>query len=222
MLRAMRAVFERDLRLSARSFGTSAMTVLFFLLALSLFPLGVGASPDLLARIGPGIIWVLALLSVLLSLERLFQTDFDDGSLELMAQAPVPLELLILAKAFAHWLVSGLLLVLISPLLAIMMAMPSETLWIVPASLLLGTPSLVLIGAIGAALLVGARAGGAFLALLVTPLMIPVLIFGVGAIDAGVMGLGSSVYWLILGAILLAAAAATPFAVAAALRLALE
>lgn len=222
MIRALAAMIARDLRLAARGLGATLMVVFFFVLALSLFPLGVGAGPALLARIGGGVLWVLALLSVLLSLERLFQADVEDGSLDLLAQAPVPLELLVVAKLLAHWLTSGLLLALVSPLLVLMMAMPPQALWVVPVSLLLGTPTLLLIGAIGAALLAGSRAGGAFLALLVAPLMIPVLIFGAGAVDAGVSGLGAGVYWLILGAMLLAAMALTPFATAAALRLAQE
>lgn len=222
MMRPLLAVLRRDLRLARRRGGETLLGVLFFVLALALFPLGVGPSPDILSRIGGGVIWVLALLAVLLSLDRLWQSDLEDGSLEQMALAPVPLELVVLAKCAAHWLSSGLLLVLVAPVLALLMAMPGEAMLVMPLTLLLGTPTLTLVGSIGAALLLGARRGGALVALLVLPLYIPVLIFGVSAADAALMGLGGGAQLLILGAMLLAAAALAPFAAAAALRLALE
>lgn len=222
MMRPLMAVLRRDLRLARRRGGETLLGVLFFVLALSLFPFGVGASPDILARIGGGVIWVLALLAVLLSLDRLWQSDFEDGSLEQLALAAVPLELVVLAKCAAHWLTSGLLLVLVSPFLAVLMSMPGEAMLVLPLTLLLGTPVLTLVGGIGAALLLGARRGSALVALLVLPLYIPVLIFGVSAAEGALSGLGGTAQMLILGAMLLAAAALAPFAAAAALRLALE
>ena len=143
-MRALASLLRRDLRLAFRSAGETALGLGFFVLALSLFPFGVGAAPDLLARIGAGIIWVLALLAVLLGLSRLWQADYEDGSLELMALAPVPLELLTVAKCLAHWLTSGLLLAAVSPLLAVLMSLPAAALWVLPAALLVGTPTLTL------------------------------------------------------------------------------
>jgi len=220
--RAFAAVLLRDLRIALRRLPETLLSAVFFVLALSLFPLGVGASPEVLARIGAGVIWVLALFAVVVSLERLFQNDFEDGSLELLVLAPVPLELLVVARCAAHWLASGLLLVLVSPLLAVLMGLPPEALWVLPLSLLLGTPTLTLVGAVGAALLLGSRRGGAATALLVLPLEIPVLVFGVSAVDGYLLGLGGAAQLLILAALLLLALAATPFAIAAALRLAYE
>ncbi len=221
-MRLLWAVLRRDLRLAFRRPAQTLLGTIFFALALSLFPLGVGASAEILSRIGAGVIWVLALFAVLLSLERLYQTDYEDGSLELMLLAPLPLELLVVGKCLAHWLTSGLLLVVVSPLLAILMNLPPEALWVLPLALLLGTPTLTLIGSIGAALLVGSRRGSALTALLVLPLYIPVLIFGVSAVDGYLLGLGGFAQLEILAAFLLAALALTPFASAAALRLALE
>ncbi|MCB1992574.1 MAG: heme exporter protein CcmB, partial [Geminicoccaceae bacterium] len=208
--------------LAWRSPAETLLGVVFFLVALALFPLGVGASPDILARIGAGVIWVLALLAVLLTLDRLFQHDHEDGSLDLLLLAPLPLELAVLAKCAVHWLTSGLLLVVASPILALLMNLPADAFWALPLALLLGTPSLTLIGAIGAALLLGSRRGAVLTALLVLPLYIPVLIFGVAAVDGVVLGLGARAPFLILGAIQLAALALAPLAIAAALRLASE
>src|SRR6478736_3201667 len=221
-MEALAALFRRDLALAYRRLADTTMGLVFFVVALSLFPFGVGASPDILARIGAGVIWVVALLAVLLTLDRLWQADFDDGSLELILLSPVPLELLVVTKCLAHWLTSGLLLVVTSPLLALLMNLPIDGLWALPVALMLGTPTLTLIGSIGAALLLGSRRGGVLIALLVLPLYIPVLIFGVAAVDAALLGLGGSAPFLILGAMLLLALALTPFASAAALRLALE
>lgn len=222
MLAAALAVLRRDLRLALRRPGDSLLGIVFFVLALSLFPLGVGASPEVLARIGAGVIWVLALLAVLLGLERLWQADFEDGSLELLLLAPAPLEVLVVAKCVAHWLTSGLILTLAAPLLALLMGLPPEALWALPAALLLGTPTLTLLGAIGAALLLGSRRGSVLAALLVLPLYIPVLIFGVSAVDGYLLGLGGRAQLMLLAAMLLAALALAPFAIAAALRLAAE
>jgi heme exporter protein B len=198
------------------------MGLAFFALALSLFPFGVGASPDILARIGAGVVWVVALLAVLLTLDRLWLADYEDGSLELMLLSPLPLELLVVVKCLAHWLTTGLVLAAASPLLGLMMNLPFEGLWAVPLALLLGTPTLTLIGSIGAALLLGSRRGSVLMALLVLPLYIPVLIFGVAAVEGELMGLGGSAPLLILAAMMLLALALTPFATAAALRLAVE
>ncbi len=221
-MKAFLAIMNRDLRLSLRSGVDSAQPLIFFVIALSLFPLGVGPSPEILERIGVGVIWVLALLAVMLSLDRLFQADAEDGTLEQLVLADLPLELIVLAKCLAHWLMSGLMLVLASPLLALLLYQPAETVSILALALLLGTPVLTLIGSVGAALLIGARRGGVLIALLVLPLYVPILIFGVSAVEAEVMGLGGSAQLLILGAILLTALALTPFAAAAALRLSME
>ena len=221
-MRAFTAILGRDLRLSLRSGVDSAQPLIFFVIALTLFPLGVGPSPEILQRIGVGVIWVLALLAVMLSLDRLFQTDAEDGTLEQLVLADLPLELTVLAKCLAHWLLSGLVLVIASPLLALLLHQSAETAGVLAFALLLGTPVLTLIGSVGAALLIGARRGGVLIALLVLPLYIPILIFGVSAVEAEVMGLGGSAQLLILGAILLATLALAPFAAAAALRLSLE
>lgn len=221
-MNAFVAILGRDLRLSLRSGVDSAQPLIFFVIALTLFPLGVGPSPEILERIGVGVIWVLALLAVMLSLDRLFQADADDGSLEQLALADLPLELIVLAKCLAHWLMSGLVLVIASPLLALLLHQSAETVTVLALALLLGTPVLTLIGSVGAALMIGARRGGVLIALLVLPLYIPILIFGVSAVEAEVMGLGGSAQLLILGAILLTALALTPFAAAAALRLSME
>jgi heme exporter protein B len=222
VIAAFGAVVRRDLRLGLRRSGDSLQPLLFFVIALALFPLGVGPAPAILERIGVGVVWVLALLAVMLSLDRLYQGDAEDGSLELLALGALPLELVALAKCVAHWLTSGLVLVIASPLLALLMQLPAEALGVLALSLALGTPTLTAIGSIGAALLIGARRGSVLLALLVLPLYIPVLIFGVGAVEGEVMGLGGRPQLLILGAMLLAALALAPFASAAALRLALE
>lgn len=216
------AILTRDLRLSLRGGVDSAQPLIFFVIALTLFPLGVGPSPEILERIGVGVIWVLALFAVMLSLDRLFQADAEDGTLEQLALADLPLELTVLAKCLAHWLVSGLVLVIASPLLALLLHQSAETTAILTFALLLGTPVLTLIGSIGAALLIGTRRGGVLIALLVLPLYVPILIFGVSAVEAEVMGQGGSAQLLILAAILLASLALTPFATAGALRLSLE
>ncbi len=221
-MKAFIAILRRDISLSLRSGMDSAQPLIFFVIALTLFPLGVGPSPEILERIGVGVIWVLALLAVMLSLDRLFQADAEDGSLEQLALADLPLELTVLAKCLAHWLMSGLVLVIASPLLALLLHQSTETSGVLALALLLGTPVLTLIGSVGAALLIGARRGGVLIALLVLPLYIPILIFGVSAVEAEVMGLGGSAQLLILGAILLTALALTPFAAAAALRLSME
>lgn len=219
---AFLAIVARDLRLGFGAQGAMLTTVLFFILAVSLFPLGVGPEPQILARIAAGVIWVAALLAAMLSLDRLFQTDQEDGTLDLLAQAPLPLGLVALAKTLAHWLTTGLPLSLIAPLLAILLQMDGSAVPVLLLALLLGTPSLSLIGAIGAALTLGARRGAVLVPLLTLPLVIPVLIFGVGAVEAAAYGLSANPHLLLLGAFLAGALALSPFAIAAAVRLALE
>jgi len=212
----------RDLRLALRQGGDAAMVVAFFILTVILFPFGVGPELELLQRIASGIIWVTALLAALLSLERLFQADYEDGSLEILALLPLPLEAQVLAKCLAHWLVTGLPLTLTAPLLALLLHLEPAGYPALMLGMALGTPILSLIGAVGAALSLGARRGGVLLSLLVLPLYIPVLIFGVGAIEAEIAGFGARPHLLLLAALLLAAVPLVPFAAAAALRQALE
>ncbi|MCH8000210.1 MAG: heme exporter protein CcmB [Proteobacteria bacterium] len=219
---AFARLVARDLRLALRQRADAGMVVLFFVLTAALFPLAVGPEPNLLARLAPGIIWVTALLAVLLSLERLFLADYEDGSLELLALAPLPLEATVLAKALAHWLTTGLPLVVAGPLLALLYNMDAAGLPMLVLAMALGSPSLSLIGAFGAALTLGARRGGVLIPLLVLPLNIPVLIFGVAAIDAALAGLSPRPHLLFLGALFLVTLVTAPLAGAAALRQALE
>lgn len=216
------AILARDLRLAVRQGGATLMAVVFFLLTVSLFPLGVGPEPGILARIAPGVLWVAALLAAMLSLDRLFQADFEDGSLEQIALSGLPLSLVALAKAAAHWLTTGLPLLLAAPLLAVLLNMPAEGFLVLVSAMAIGTPALSLVGSIGAALTLGVRRGGVLLSLLVLPLYIPVLIFGVGAIDASIMGLNAKANLLLLAALSVAALGLCPLATAAALRLSLE
>jgi heme exporter protein B len=217
-----RLLITRELRLALRQGGDSAMVVAFFVLAVILFPFGLGPEPEVLTRTAAGILWVTALLAALLSLERLFQADYEDGSLEALALMPLPLEAQVLAKCLAHWLVTGLPLTVISPVLALLLHLDAAGYPMLVAGLLLGTPSLTLIGAVGAALSLGARRGGVLLSLLVLPLYIPVLIFGVAAIEAAVTELSARPHLLLLGALLAAALPLAPLAAAAAVRQALE
>ncbi len=219
---AFAQLVARDLRLALRQRSDAGMVVLFFVLTASLFPFAVGPESNLLARLAPGVIWVTALLAVLLSLERLFLADYEDGSLELLALAPLPLEATVLAKALAHWLTTGLPLVVAGPLLALLYNMDAAGLPMLVLTMALGSPSLSLIGAVGAALTLGARRGGVLIPLLVLPLNIPVLIFGVAAIDAELAGLSARPHLLFLGALFLVSLVTAPLAGAAALRQALE
>jgi heme exporter protein B len=219
---AFARLVARDLRLALRQRADAGMVVLFFVLTASLFPFAVGPESNLLARMAPGVIWVTALLAVLLSLERLFLADYEDGSLELLALAPLPLEATVLAKALAHWLTTGLPLVVAGPLLALLYNMDAAGLPMLVLAMALGSPSLSLIGAVGAALTLGARRGGVLIPLLVLPLNIPVLIFGVAAIDAELAGLSARPHLLFLGALFLFSLVTAPLAGAAALRQALE
>lgn len=215
-------VLVRDLRLALRQGMDAFMAVAFFIIAGALFPLGVGPEPGVLARIAGGVIWVTALLAVLLSLDRLFQQDYEDGSLDRLVLSPTPLEVTVLAKTAAHWLTTGLPLIAASPVLAILLNLPADGFVVLLAAMALGTPSLSLIGSVGAALSLGARRGGVLLSLLILPLYIPILIFGVAAVDAAVLGLTVRPHLLLLGAILAAALPLAPWAAAAALRQATE
>ena len=216
------ALIGREVRLAWRQGNSSAMAVTFFLVAVTLFPLGIGPELSVLARISAGVIWVAALLSALLTLDRLFQQDFEDGSLDLLALAPMPMEVIVLAKSIAHWLTTGLPLVVAAPLLAVLLNMDSGGLGILMLSLAIGTPALSLVGAIGAALTVTVRRGGVLMPLLILPLYVPTLIFGVGAVDAVLNNIVAGPNLLYLGALSLVALAMAPFAAAAAIRLALE
>ncbi|MDA0997700.1 MAG: heme exporter protein CcmB, partial [Proteobacteria bacterium] len=204
-MKALQAILRREVRLVYRQGVDSAMVLAFFLIAVALFPFGIGPEPNLLARIAPGVIWVAALLAAMLSMERLFQSDYEDGSLELLVLAPAPLELTVLGKVLVHWLSTGLPLIIAAPMLAMMMHLPTDAVGVLLGSLALGTPALSLIGAVGAALVLGARRGGVLLSLLVLPLFIPVLIFAVGAVDAAAAGLPVKAQLLILGAFSLGA-----------------
>lgn len=210
------------MRLALRQGGDAAMVVGFFVLGVVLFPFGVGPEPQLLARIAAGVLWVMALLAALLSLERLFAADFEDGSLEGLALLALPLEAVVLAKCAAHWLVTGLPLVVAAPVLGALLALEADGYATLIAAMALGTPSLSLVGAVGAALSLGARRGGVLLSLLVLPLYIPVLVFGVAAVEAAVSGLPPRPHLLILAAFGVGALPLAAFAAAAALRQALE
>ncbi len=222
MLRLLRAVISRDLRLAMRRQADIVAAMFFFIIVVSLFPLGVGPEPAQLRRLAPGVLWVAALLASMLSLPRLFADDHRDGTLEQLALAPQPLGLIVLAKVIAHWLVAGLPLVLLAPVLGIQFDLGADALAVLTLSLLLGTPALSGIGAIGAALTLGVRGGGVLLSLLVLPLYIPVLIFGAGAVDATVSGLGPQAHLSLLGALALGGVFFAPWPTAAALRVALE
>jgi len=222
MIAAARTVVARDLRIVLRRPGDAATALLFFVIVASLFPLGVGAEPNQLRAIAPGVIWVAALLSSLLSLGRLFAEDHADGTLEQLLLGAAPLAVIAAAKVLAHWLVAGLPLVAIAPLIALQYDLPAPLYGTLALSLLLGTPVLSFIGAIGAALTLGLRGGGVLLALLVLPLTVPVLVFGAGSVDMAAAGLSPLGQLQLLGALLVVAAAFAPWAIAAALRISTE
>jgi heme exporter protein B len=216
------SVLERDLLLALRRRSDVATTFFFFIIVVSLFPLGVGPEPDTLRSIAPGVVWVAALLASMLALGRLFAGDHADGTLEQLALSPQPLLVLVLAKILAHWLVTGVPLALIAPVLGLQFGLSGEALGVMTLGLLLGTPILSLIGAVGAALTLGVRGGGGLLALLVLPLYIPVLIFGAGGVSASMAGMSFGGHLSLLGAFLLIALVFAPWASAAAIRVALE
>ena len=213
------ALMRRDLQLGFRRRSELLNPVFFFVLVVSLFPLAVGPSPQILAEIAPGVIWVAALLATLLSMERLFRSDFDDGSLEQLLLSPQPLTLLVLAKVLVHWLMTGLPLLVVSPILAVLLHLPQAAILVLPVSLLLGTPTLSLVGAIGVALTVALRRGGVLLTILILPLYIPVLIFGTTAVMAAASGLVVTGHLALLGALFILALSLAPLAIAASLRI---
>jgi len=214
----MIALLIRDLRLAMRAGGGFGLGLSFFLLVAVLVPLGVGPEGATLAKIAPGILWVGALLACLLSLDRIFALDFEDGSLDLLATAPIPLEGVVAIKAFAHWLVTGLPLTLVAPVLGLLLNLPGAGYGWLVASLAIGTPALSVIGAFGAALTVGLKRGGLLLSLLVLPLYVPTLIFGAEVVKRGALGLAVSTPLLLLAGITAGVAALLPFASAAAIR----
>jgi heme exporter protein B len=216
------AVVRREVSLSMKQKGEVLTPLFFFVIVTSLFPLGVGPESALLLRMAPGVLWVSALLAAMLSLQRLFAVDYADGSLEQMALSPAPLALLVVAKALSHFLLSGLPLVLMAPVLGLQFGLDGRALGILMLSLLLGTPTLSLIGSIGAALTLGVRGAGVLLSLLILPLYIPVLIFGAGAVEADAAGLGAGGHLSLLAALLVLSAFFAPLATTAALRISLE
>jgi len=221
-MNAMLAIIRRDLLMVMRRKSEVLTALFFFVIVSSLFPLGTGPEPALLRKIAPGVLWVGALLATMLGLQRMFAADHSDGTLEQMAISPTPLVLLVTGKIVAHWLVSGLPLVLMAPVLGIQFDLDAGALGVLMVALLLGTPLLSLIGAIGAALTLGVRGGGVLLSLLVLPLYVPALIFGAGAVESHIAGLGAGGHLSLLAAILVMAAFFAPWAATAALRIALE
>ncbi|PHQ68645.1 MAG: heme exporter protein CcmB, partial [Sneathiella sp.] len=191
-------LIRRDMLLAYRQGSAITLSLSFFVIVVVLFPLGVGPELNILARIGPGVLWVGALLACLLTLDRIFQADFEDGSLDLLVIGPLPLEALVLAKVTAHWITSVLPLIIVAPILALTLNMQTEGIWALTVTLLIGTPTLSLIGSVGAALTVGMRRGGVLLSLLILPLYIPILIFGVAAVDAAVAALPVMPHLLLL------------------------
>lgn len=215
-------VVRRDLVLAMRRRADVLTTLIFFVMVVSLFPLGVGPEMDMLRKMAPGLVWVSALLASMLSLGRMFSADYLDGTLEQMMLAPQSLAIVVLSKILAHWMVSGFPLVIIAPVLGMQFDMSAQALWVLMITLLLGTPILSVIGAAGAALTLGLRGGGALVSLLVLPLCIPVLIFGAGAVESVVSGINAGSNLALLGAILVMALAFMPWITAHALRISLE
>jgi heme exporter protein B len=215
-------VIRRDLVLAMRRRADVLTTLIFFVMVVSLFPLGVGPELNMLRKMAPGVLWVAALLSSMLSLGRLFSADYLDGTLEQMMLAPQSLSMLVLGKMTAHWMVSGLPLVLLAPVLGLQFDMSVQAIGVLMIGLMLGTPILSMLGAIGAALTLGLRGGGVLLSLLVLPLCIPVLIFGTGAVEAVSSGLSIASHLSLLGALLVLALVFTPWVTAQALRISME
>jgi heme exporter protein B len=221
MGQAFLAILRRDLTLALRHRGEMANPLVFFVVVVSLFPLALGPEQDILTRVAPGIIWVAALLAATLAMDGMFRSDFEDGSLEQLLLSPHPPSILVLAKVLAHWLATGLPLILISPLLALFLHLPGEALAVLLATLALGTPTLSLVGAIGVALTVGLRRGGLLLTLLVLPLYVPVLIFAAGAVDNAAAGFPVAGQLYFLAALLVLSLTLAPLAAAASLRISL-
>ena len=222
MLGTALTIIRRELLIAYRKQADVLNPLWFFIIVITLFPLSIGPEPNLLARIAAGIVWVAALLSALLSLERLFRDDYRDGSLEQLMLLPVPLFVVILCKVISHWLLTGLPLVLISPILAILLSLDLHTWLAIVLTLLLGTPTLSFIGAIGVALTVGIQKGGVLLSLLTLPLYIPVLIFATSAIDSASLGVAYNGQLAVMGAMGVAALTFAPFAIGAALRISVD
>jgi heme exporter protein B len=221
LARAFVLLLKRDLTLAMRRRAEMVNPLLFFILVTSLFPLGVGANPNLLQAIGPGVIWVAALLAALLSLDGIFRSDFEDGTLEQFLLSSHPVSILVLAKVLAHWLITGLPLLLVSPLLGVLLGLSGDAIRVMMITLLLGTPVLSLLGAVGVALTVGLRKGGMILSLLVLPLYVPLLIFAAAAVDTAAAGLPVTAHLLFITALLILALSLSPPATAAALRISL-
>lgn len=222
MFSAWRQIFKRDLLIAFRRRSEIIHPLIFFVMVVSLFPLAIGDDKALLQKIAPAIIWVTALLATMLSLDNLFRSDFDDGSLEQLTLLKTPLALLVTAKVTAHWFITGLPLILITPLLAVLLYMPTDTISMLLLTLLLGTPTLSLIGAVGIALTVGLRQGGVILSLLILPLYIPVLIFATLALQNSAQGFSAEAQLAMMLAILVLAITLSPFAIAAALKVSLN
>ncbi|MDH5693067.1 MAG: heme exporter protein CcmB [Gammaproteobacteria bacterium] len=222
MIEAMRWMLWREIALAMRRKTEVLTTLFFFIIVVSLFPLGVGPEKETLSQIAPGVLWVAALLASMLSLNRLYAEDYLDGTLEQFLLGAQPLALLVFSKILAHWLLTGLPLVLMSPVLGMQLGLDVDSILLMALTLLIGTPALSLIGSVGAGLTLGVRGGGVLLALLVLPLYIPVLIFGSGAVDAARTGVGADAHLSILGAISVLAALLAPWASAAALRISLD
>ncbi|MGF1695951.1 heme exporter protein CcmB [Vibrio kyushuensis] len=218
MISIMNTIVRRELLIAFRRQADIFNPLWFFIIVITLFPLSIGPEPNLLARIAAGIVWVAALLSALLSLERLFRDDFQDGALEQMMLMPIPLPIVVISKVIAHWVLTGLPLIIISPLLSILLSLDFNTWKAVVLTLLVGTPTLSFIGAIGVALTVGLQKGGVLLSLLILPLYIPILIFATSAIDAASLGVAYNGQLAILGAMFIGSMTLTPFAISAALR----
>lgn len=219
---ALSGIVRRDLRLAMRRKSDMLTTLFFFVIVVSLFPLGIGPEMGTLRTIAPGVLWVAALLATMLSLGRLFEQDYLDGTLEQIALSPAPLGVLVMGKVIAHWVLSGLPLTLLTPVLALQFDLSMPSIAVLAQSLALGTPVLSLIGAIGAALTLGLRGGGVLVSLLILPLYVPVLIFGAGAVEAQAAGLAADAHLSLLGALLVLAVFFAPWATTTALRIALE
>jgi len=223
MFKTFICIIRRDLIIALRRHSDVLTTLLFFVIVVSLFPLGTSTDRQMLIKLGPGVIWVAALLASMLALERLFTSDYADGTLEQMLLTPQPLLILVLGKIMAHWILTGLPLVLITPLVGLQYHLPNSAIFTAMLSLSIGTPVLSLIGAIGAALTLGLRGGGVLLSLLILPLYIPILVYGAGAITASMLNLSESTpYFALLGAFLLLGLVLAPLATALALRISIE
>ena len=222
MLRYLIAVIRRDLKLAARRKGDWLTSQFFFVMVVSMFPLGIGPDPVILSKVAPGVVWVAALLASLLSLSRLYADDHRDGSLEQMLLSPNPPVLLALGKALAHWLIYGIPLLLIAPVLGVQFSLPADAIGVLMLSLLIGSPVLSLLGSVGAALTLGLRGGGVLLTLLILPLYVPALIFGAGAVDSALSGLGAEANLSLLAAFMVMTLLVSPWVASAALKVSIE